>query len=242
MCSNGRFELFVSHGMREREHASYGFDWQPDVDRRVARLAEATGMVRELWTGRPVDHDGEFYQLRGALSAPTPAHEIPIWLGGPLSDSVVELIAASADGWNALPASLGEYASQAARIDAACVAIGRNPRTLRRSLETQILVLDDASEWDEWMLRWTALRESAPLGFATSDMFPNGTAIDDVTALKRSCFYNFIIGTRNEVTAKLAAYRELGVDEVVCWFMDWPLGNSLRSLAEDTRPMIDGAS
>ncbi|KQV06515.1 LLM class flavin-dependent oxidoreductase [Leifsonia sp. Root112D2] len=241
VISNGRFELFVSHGMREREHTSYGFDWQPDVDRRIARLAEATGVIRELWTGRPVDHDGEFYQLRGALSTPVPTHDIPIWLGGPLSESVVELIAASADGWNALPASLSDYASQAARIDAACVAIGRDPRALRRSLETQVLVLDDASEWDEWMLRWAALREKAPLGFATSDMFPNGTAIDDPDTFRTACFDNFIIGTRDEVAAKLAAYRELGVDEVVCWFMDWPLGNSLRSLAEDIRPMLDRA-
>ncbi|HEY5223813.1 MAG TPA: LLM class flavin-dependent oxidoreductase [Microbacteriaceae bacterium] len=241
VISGGRFELFVSHGMREREHTSYGFDWQPDVDRRIARLAEATGVIRELWTGRPVDHDGEFYQLRGALSTPVPAHDIPIWLGGPLGGSVVELIAASADGWNALPASLSDYAAQAARIDAAFVAIGRDPRALRRSLETQVLVLDDTSEWDEWMLRWARLRESAPLGFATSDMFPNGTAIDDPHAFKATCFDNFIIGTRNEVAAKLAAYRELGVDEIVCWFMDWPLGNSLRSLAEDIRPMIDSA-
>jgi Coenzyme F420-dependent N5,N10-methylene tetrahydromethanopterin reductase and related flavin-dependent oxidoreductases len=241
VISNGRFELFVSHGLREREHTSYGFDWEPDVDRRVARLAEATGLIRELWAGRPVDHDGEFYELHGALSTPVPAHDILIWLGGPLSDSVVELIAVSADGWNALPASPSEYASQAARIDAACVAIGRDPATLRRSLETQVLVLDEASEWDEWMTRWARLRERAPLGFATSDMFPNGTALDDPDAVTTRCFDSFIIGTRDEVAAKLAAYRELGVDEVVCWFMDWPVGDSLRALAEEVRPMIAGA-
>lgn len=238
VISNGRFELFVSHGMREREHTSYGFDWLPDVDRRVARLAEATGVIRELWTGRPVDHDGEFYQLHGALSTPAPVHDVPIWIGGPLNESIVELIASSADGWNALPASLGDYAAQAARVDAACVAIGRDPLSLQRSLETQVLVLDDASEWNEWMLRWSRLRESAPLGFATSDMFPNGTAIDDAPAFTTECFDNFIIGTREEVAEKMAAYRELGVTEIVCWFMDWPQGNSLRILAEEVRPMI----
>ncbi|HEY5319431.1 MAG TPA: LLM class flavin-dependent oxidoreductase, partial [Galbitalea sp.] len=239
VISAGRFELFVSHGMREREHTSYGFPWEPDVDRRIARLAEATGVIRALWTGDPVDHDGEYYQLQGALSTPVPAHEIPIWLGGPLGDSAVQLIAASADGWNALPASLTDYAVQAARIDAACVGIGRDPRTLKRSLETQVLVLDDPSEWAEWMTRWAELRERAPLGFATSDMFPNGTSIDDPDAVTAACRDNFVIGTRDEVAAKLSAYRDLGVDEVVCWFMDWPLGDSLRTLAEDIRPMLD---
>ena len=43
--------------------------------------------------------------------------DVPIWLGGPLGDSAVRMIAASADGWNALPASLTEYAAQATRID-----------------------------------------------------------------------------------------------------------------------------
>lgn len=240
VISGGRFELFVSHGLREREHTSYGFTWEPDADRRIAKLAEATGVIRTLWTGQPVDHDGEFYQLHGALSTPVPAHDIPIWLGGPLSDSAAQLIATSADGWNALPASLTEYASQAARIDAACVATGRDPATLRRSLETQVLVLDDTSEWNQWMERWAELRERAPLGFATSDMFPDGTAIDDPDALKVACFDAFIIGTREQVAAKLAAYRKLGVEEIVCWFMDWPLGDSLRSLAEEIRPMLDG--
>ena len=88
--------------------------------------------------------------------------------------------------------------------------------------------------------RWAELRERAPLGFATSDMFPDGTAIDDPDALKVACFDAFIIGTREQVAAKLAAYRKLGVEEIVCWFMDWPLGDSLRSLAEEIRPMLDG--
>ena len=241
VISDGRFELFVSHGLREREHTSYGFPWEPDVDRRIGRLAEATDVMRSLWTGQPVDHDGEFYQLHSALSTPVPAHDIPIWLGGPLSDSIVELIATKASGWNALPASLSEYASQAARIEAACAAIGRDPRSLQRSLETQVLVLDDASEWEQWMSRWAQLRERAPLGFATSDMFPNGTTIDDPDTVTAQCYDTFIIGTREEVAAKLTAYRELGVDEVVCWFMDWPVGNSLQSLAEDVRPMLDVA-
>jgi alkanesulfonate monooxygenase SsuD/methylene tetrahydromethanopterin reductase-like flavin-dependent oxidoreductase (luciferase family) len=202
VVSGGRFELFVSHGLREREHTAYGFAWEPDVDRRVARLAEATALIRELWRGEPVDFAGEFYRLEGALSTPVQAHDIPIWLGGPLGDSVVALIAAEADGWNALPASLTEY----------------------------------AADWDRWMSRWADLRERAPLGFATSDMFPDGTGIADPAAATTGWWESFIIGTREQVAAKLRAYRALGVDEVVCWFMDWPDGDSLRVLAEEIRP------
>lgn len=45
VISEGRFELFVSHGLREREHTSYGFPWEPDVDRRIGRLAEVDEAV-----------------------------------------------------------------------------------------------------------------------------------------------------------------------------------------------------
>jgi alkanesulfonate monooxygenase SsuD/methylene tetrahydromethanopterin reductase-like flavin-dependent oxidoreductase (luciferase family) len=239
VISGGRFELFVSHGMREREHTSYGFPWEPDVARRVARLDEAVGVIRQLWSGVPVSHDGEFFTLREALSTPAPLHDIPVWLGGPLDDAVVRTIVGRADGWNSLPASLADYAERAEIIDAACAAAGRDPATLRRSLETQVLVLDQPSDWGRWLDYWRGLRQEAPLGFATSDMFPAGTpepSDDDVTA---ACFDDFIIGTRDEVAAKLAAYRELGVDEVVCWFMDWPRGDSLRVLAEEVRPRLE---
>lgn len=238
VISGGRFELFVSHGLREREHTSYGFEWMPQTARRVARLDEAVAVIRDLWTGRPVTHDGEFFALNGAISTPTPAHEIPVWLGGPLDDGVVDVIVRRADGWNALPSSLDEYAAKRERVDAACRAIGRDPRTLRRSLETQVLVLDDHDEWEAWMACWRSMREHAPLGFATSDMFPTGAPEQSEAELTAACFEDFIVGTREEVAAKLTAYRELGVDEVVCWFMDWPLGDSMRVLAEDVRPML----
>ena len=239
VISGGRFELFVSHGMREREHTSYGFPWEPDVARRVARLDEAVGVIRQLWSGVPVSHRGEFFTLDGALSTPAPLHDIPVWLGGPLDDEVVRTIVDRADGWNSLPASLADYAERAEIIDAACSATGRDPATLRRSLETQVLVLDRASDWGDWLEYWRGLRKRSPLGFATSDMFPPGApepSDDEVTA---RCFDDFIIGTRDEVAAKLAAYRELGVDEVVCWFMDWPRGDSLRVLAEEVRPLAE---
>lgn len=239
VISNGRFELFVSHGMREREHRSYGFPWEPDTARRVARLDEAVGVIRELWSGSPISHEGQFFTLDGALSTPVPAHDIPVWLGGPLDDAVVRVVVERADGWNALPASLAEYAAKAERVDAACRAAGRDPRTLRRSLETQVLVLDDRSGWDAWLSYWRTLREREPLGFATSDMFPDDLPEVSHDELTASCFDSFIIGTRDEVAAKLSAYRQLGVDEVVCWFMDWPRGDSLRVLAEEIRPQLD---
>lgn len=237
VISSGRFELFTSHGLRAREHTSYGFDWEPDSTVRVARLDEAITVIRALWTGQPITHSGKFFKLDEALSTPVPLHEIPVWVGGPLDDTVVSLIVDRADGWNSLPATLDEYASKVERIDAACRAAGRDPRTLRRSLETQVLVLDERTRWSDWMAHWRHLRARLPLGFATSDMFPPGSELSD-EQITETCFDTFIVGTRSEVAKRFAAYRELGVSEFVCWFMDWPVGESIRILAEDIRPTL----
>jgi alkanesulfonate monooxygenase SsuD/methylene tetrahydromethanopterin reductase-like flavin-dependent oxidoreductase (luciferase family) len=232
--SGGRLELFLSGGLREREHTGYGLGWEPDFARRTARLAEAVDVIRLLWTGEPVDFTGDFFRLDGAISAPRPARAIPIWLGGPLTDDAIRLIAAKADGWNSLPASLDRYAADAARIDDACRAIGRDPATLRRSLETQVLVLDDAADWRERLAAWSAMRARSPQGFATADMFPAGAPVVDAAA-ERELLDVFVIGTRDEVHDRLAAYGALGVEDVACWFMDWPAEDTLHALAERER-------
>jgi alkanesulfonate monooxygenase SsuD/methylene tetrahydromethanopterin reductase-like flavin-dependent oxidoreductase (luciferase family) len=232
--SGGRGELFLSGGLRAREPTSYGLGWEPDDARRTARLSEAVDVIRMLWTGEPVDFVGEFYRLDGALSAPRPAHAIPIWLGGPLTDDAVRLVAEKADGWNSLPMSPERYAEDAARIDAACRAIGRDPATLRRSLETQVLVVDDAADWRGRLADWDAIRARSPQGFATADMFPAGVPAVDAGSV-RELLVAFVIGTRDEVRDRLTRYGALGVEDVACWFMDWPAEDSLHALAEEGR-------
>ncbi len=80
VISGGRFDLFLSPGMREREHSSYGFGWEPDATVRTRKLGEAVRLIRATWSGEPTDFDGEFYRLRGAINTPTPLQK-----GGPLT-------------------------------------------------------------------------------------------------------------------------------------------------------------
>ena len=229
-ASDGRFDLFLARGYREREYRAYGQPWEPD-DVRTRRLAEAVEVVRALWSGAAVDFDGEFYPLEGAIAAPT-THAMPfLWLGGPLDEQTLALIATRADGWNSFPLGLDDYTAAAGRINDACARVGRAPDTLRRSLETQVLVLDDWSQWPYWLERWRELRAAAPLGDATSDLMPSDEELSDewVTA---ACRDQFIVGTRDEVVARIADYRRLGVTDLVCWFMDAPSDASMVMLAQ----------
>ncbi len=62
--------------------------------------------------------------------------------------------------------------------------------------------------------------------------------IDDRGVATSRYLDSFIIGTRQEVTDKLKAYKDLGVTEVVCWFMDFPSDRSMRTLATEIRPLL----
>ena len=48
----------------------------------MKRLAETLEILQALWTGEPVDYDGEFFVLRGARQAAVPLDRIPLVIGG----------------------------------------------------------------------------------------------------------------------------------------------------------------
>lgn len=229
-ATGDRFELFLATGYREREFTSYGLDW-PSEEERLARLAEAIKVIRLLWSGEQVSFEGEFYSLDDAIAMPTGKAAPFLWLGGPLNETSLEVIAREADGWNSFPLGLDAYREASARVDAACRAIGRDPATLRRSLETQVLVLDDDAEWGEWLRTWRTMRDEISLG-PTYDAVAPGDLADDVVT--EACYRDFIIGTPDQVEARIGEYSDLGVTDLVCWFMDAPSSSSMMKLAQIT--------
>lgn len=69
-----------------------------DPATRGRRMDESLTVLRELLTGRPVTHHGEFFDLTDALVLPAPATPIPIVVGG-RSDAAVRRAGRLGDGW-----------------------------------------------------------------------------------------------------------------------------------------------
>jgi probable F420-dependent oxidoreductase len=68
---------------------------------RGPRLTEAIGVLRKLWTGQPVSHEGRFYgPFRDVPMQPPPRQPggPPIWCGG-RSDAALHRAGRLADGW-----------------------------------------------------------------------------------------------------------------------------------------------
>lgn len=78
--SGGRLLLNIVTGGDSAEQQRFG-DWL-DHDQRYERTDEFLAAMRAIWSGEPVDFDGEHYSLRDARSFETPDPPPPLYFGG----------------------------------------------------------------------------------------------------------------------------------------------------------------
>ena len=98
--SGGRFELGIGWGAVPGELSRFGLPAE-EPGRRSARLEEYLKVFAALFTGQPVDFEGDFVTLRGAQLSPLPlAGRIPVVIGGGGARLTMPLVARYADWWN----------------------------------------------------------------------------------------------------------------------------------------------
>lgn len=140
----GRPILGYGAGWDEAEYRAYGYDFPPAAE-RVAQLDEALDAIRLLWSGGPVDFAGPTIRLEGATCVPRP-DPVPLVMVGGEGSATMRVAARRADWWNMLHRPADRIGPILERLDAACLAEGRDPATLRRSLYlTVFLRRDDAT-------------------------------------------------------------------------------------------------
>jgi alkanesulfonate monooxygenase SsuD/methylene tetrahydromethanopterin reductase-like flavin-dependent oxidoreductase (luciferase family) len=126
----GRVILGLGGGSGDSEMRAFGVD-VPGPAEKIERLAEATRVIRGLWTSPSFTFAGRHYRVADATIAPTPAPPVPIWFGtfGPRALRITGEIA---DGW--IP-SLGyapddKLPRMRDSVLAAAAAAGRDPSRL----------------------------------------------------------------------------------------------------------------
>jgi len=93
---DGRLMLGVGLGYLDQEYESM----QTPKNQRVGRFTEAISVMRKLWTGKPVTHEGKFFPLNGVQIslAPKQSGGPPVLIGAGV-DSAVKRAARIGDGW-----------------------------------------------------------------------------------------------------------------------------------------------
>ncbi|MFG2947859.1 LLM class flavin-dependent oxidoreductase [Streptomyces adustus] len=120
------------------EYAAYGLDLVPPAE-GIARLAETIAVLRGMWTQDVFDFRGEHYTLSGNRNHPKPVQRPgpPLLIGG-WGTRLLRLVAEEADIWNipGPPHHSPEHVTARMRVlDGHCAAVGRDPRTLVRSVQ-----------------------------------------------------------------------------------------------------------
>ncbi len=122
----GRVELGIGIGGHPVEHENYGMDFPP-AGERAERLEESLVVLRALFAGGPADHDGRYYELRGARSFPVPDPLPRITVAG-MRPAGARLAARSGDAWTCFAEGYAElrpvFDEELARVGRAPVSVG----------------------------------------------------------------------------------------------------------------------
>ncbi len=166
--SGGRLILGLGAGYYEQEFRAHGYP----VDRLVSRFAEALAIILPLLREGKVDFAGTYYQARECELRPRgPRPSGPPLLVGAEGERMLRLTARHADMWNVWtcnsPARVAEFR---ARVDAACVEVGRDPSTLARTV-TAMVDLPGFADVPRvpWLTRFRA-RDEPPLSGSPAEV------------------------------------------------------------------------
>ena len=120
--SDGRVLVGVGIGWMREEFEALGEAFKG----RAERTEEMLAVMRKLWTGQPVEHDGKFYNFKKLQMSPGMSVNPPILWGG-ASPAALVRAARVADGWYGPPSSFEDNVTFRASILAEVEKAGRNP-------------------------------------------------------------------------------------------------------------------
>ncbi len=143
--SGGRLELGLGAGPPGTYDPVYKMtgieDWKPSE--RVARFREQVEIIDQCLRNRVTSYEGQYYKIENTTIYPAPVQEPrpPITIGG-MGKSMLKITAQYADRWNTIGGDFGAHPdvvvanvkSQIKTLDSFCRELGRDPRTIKRSL------------------------------------------------------------------------------------------------------------
>jgi alkanesulfonate monooxygenase SsuD/methylene tetrahydromethanopterin reductase-like flavin-dependent oxidoreductase (luciferase family) len=210
--SGGRLEVGVGAGWNEADHLPLGLPFPP-IQERADLLEDQLALLHRLWEEeRGWDFDGHQVVVRGGSIIPGPVQLAgrPVGANGRARPRIItgsegsprgfRLAARYSDEFNLSSATPEVARRKQAELDAACVAAGRDPKTLTRSAMVGVLIGRDRAEID---------RRVASLLAAFGQSSADGRAWLDARRNR------WLAGTPDDARAMVARYADAGIERIM---------------------------
>src|SRR5664280_507769 len=266
--TGGRLLLNIVTGGDSDEQRRFG-DWL-DHDRRYERTAEFITVLRGAWSGTPFDFDGDHNEIAGATTVKPPSPTPEIFFGGasPAAEQVAAYHAAVYLTWGETPDQVAE------RIERMRSLAADAGRTLRFGIRLHVISRDTSADaWavtermleamsdDVIALAQSQFNKGESVGQQRMAALHGGNRDNLVIApnlwagygLVRSGAGTALVGSHDEVAARIAEYHQLGIDHFILsgqphleeayWFAEgvFPLLRQNGLLGPDAVDQSDGA-
>jgi F420-dependent oxidoreductase-like protein len=149
IISGGRLVLGIGAAWQENEHDAYGIPFST-VGGRLRRLEESVQIIKSLFANEKTTFHGKYYDIVDAPLAPKPIQRPgpPILIGGGGEQVTLRIAAQYADEWNIWGAP--DVLKQKGEVlDRHCEAVGRDPKTIRRSAQALVTLSEDKKVVEE---------------------------------------------------------------------------------------------
>ena len=191
------------------------------VNERGARLTEALEVLRKLWSGEAVAHDGKFFPFPETKMLPTPINPAgpPVWAGG-RSEGALRRIGRMCDGWISYVVTPEQYAEGLGKIAKEAEVVGR-------SIE----------RFDTGHLLFTYLDDSYEVAWdAATDHLSTRYAMDFRRAAQRYA----ALGRPEDVAERVQAYLDAGLRHIVVDVVGPPgcFEEQRERFANEVRPLL----
>jgi len=213
VISDGRLKVGMGGGWKADEAVAYGYDW-PGAPDRLREMEETVRLMKRLWTEDEVTYDGEYVSVEGAACKPHPVQDPhpPVMVGGPGEEFTLRIAAQVADAWNCW-GSPEFYAGKLDVLRDHCGTYDRDYDAVQKSWFGRCVLRETEAEVEE-------ILEMAP-------RFRPENMDDDVTHL---------VGTPAQVTEQLEEFADLGVEETVVEFVDFPRTDGAELFVDEVAP------
>jgi F420-dependent oxidoreductase-like protein len=198
--SGGRLNYGIGAGWKDVEYAAYGYPF-PNPDTRIRQLNDSLEIAKRMWTEGRATYEGRFYSVKDALCSPKPLQKPypPIWVGG-TGSFTLKIAARHADAINfAWTIPTQHFKERLDEFKTYCEARGRDYAKIRKSAGLMLTMAEDEDALKA-LLHRRETNSDTPYAKYLAKQQPN------------------LVGTTEQVAARIKEYTALGVDHFILRF------------------------